>query len=467
LEQHDKSIQHRPLWAAHYAQMSSNGSKFPLKVLQANFAEIHPPLAPDEALVEAARCLYCFDAPCTRACPTHIDIPRFIRQILHRDTLGAAKTILDANIFGGSCARVCPTEVLCEGACVDNTILKAPVQIGRLQRFACDAAHDVSTGFYDPGPSTGKRVAIIGAGPAGLTCAHELRKRGHAVTVFEANKVAGGLNTLGIAAYKISTEFALSEVDRIMRMGIELRLKSPIDGKKLAALLSEHDAVFLAIGLGKTAALGIPGENLDGVWESLQFILQTHTKPFHRCTVGRRVVVIGGGNTAMDAANAAKRLGAESVTVVYRRNCDSMPAFAHEYEMAAATGIHFDWLASPVRIIGRDGTATGVRFIRNRIKGCGRRAQLVPICGSEFQLSADMVIKALGQEPLLDLLNAIPGLKLNDRGRIEVDPATGATSVPKLFAGGDAQANAAEEVVNAVQAGKLAAAGIHSRLTVR
>jgi glutamate synthase (NADPH/NADH) small chain len=446
------------------ALMNTNGSKLPFKVLQTNFAEIHPPLTPDEALVEAARCLYCFDAPCTRACPTHIDIPRFIRQILHRDTTGAAKTILDANIFGGSCARVCPTEVLCEGACVDNTILKAPVQIGRLQRFACDAAHETSTGFYEPGPPTGKRVAIIGAGPAGLTCAHELRKRGHEVVVFEAGKVPGGLNTLGIAAYKISTEFALSEVERILRMGIDLRLNSPVDAKQLAKLLDEHDAVFLGIGLGKTAALGIPSEDLDGVWESLRFIFQTHTKPLNRCKVGKQVIVIGGGNTAIDAANAAKRLGAESVTVAYRRDRDSMPAFAHEYELAASAGVKFEWLASPVRITGRNGCATGARFIRNRIKGRGRRAKLVAIRGSEFSLPADMVIKALGQEPLLDLLKAVPGLRLDERGRIGVDPQTGATTVPKLFGGGDAQANAGEEVVNAVEAGKTAARGIHTLL---
>jgi dihydropyrimidine dehydrogenase (NAD+) subunit PreT len=258
--------------------MAGNNRKLSPKVLQENFAEVHPPLDDVAAREAASRCLYCFDAPCMRACPTHIDIPGFIRQILHRDTVGAARTILDANIFGGSCARVCPTAVLCEGACVENTHLHKPVLIGLLQRYACDTAHDASMDFYHPGKSTGTRVAVVGAGPAGLTCAHELRKHGHDVVVFEARNTLGGLNTLGIAAYKITTDFALTEVERIKRLGIDIRTKQPIDGKKLAKLLDEYDAVFLAVGLGSTAPLGIPGENLGGCWESLDFIFQTHTK---------------------------------------------------------------------------------------------------------------------------------------------------------------------------------------------
>jgi len=463
-----------------------------LALLQANFAEIHPALAADDAIDAAARCLYCYDAPCTRACPTHIDIPRFIRQILHRDPLGAARTILDANIFGGSCARVCPVEVLCEGACVDNTLLNVPVEIGRLQRYACDAAHAASFDFYRPGPPTGRRVAIVGAGPAGLTCAHELRKRGHEVVLLEARDVPGGLNTLGIAAYKISTEFALSEVDRILQLGIDLRLKSPVNGQKLRKLLDEYDAVFLGIGLGHTAPLNIPGEDLKGVWESLAFIFQTHTRPLDKCTVGRHVVVIGGGNTAIDAANAAVRLGAENVTVAYRRDKRSMPAFEHEYELAMRSGVQFQWLARPLRIVGNNGKVAGVRFIRTRTvasarrggrprtsgavaqgevasypgstRPLGRRAALKDIPRSEFTLPCDMVVKALGQEAIRELLRALPDLRLTPDGRVEVDPATMATSVPKLFAGGDCQAGAGEEVVNAAQDGKLAAAGIHALL---
>jgi glutamate synthase (NADPH/NADH) small chain len=425
------------------------------------FAELHPRLSPGEAAAEASRCLYCFDAPCTRACPTQIDVPRFIRQILHDDAVGAAETILQANIFGGACARACPTEVLCEGACVDNTLLNAPIRIGRLQRYACDAAVGAKAALFQAGPDTGKRVAIIGAGPAGLTCAHELRKRGHAVTLFEARDQPGGLNTYGIARYKFDAAFALSEIQQLTAIGgIDLRLASPVDGPVLAGLIGEYDAVFLGVGLGKTAPLGIEGENLPGVWDALDFIARTRTRAADACGCSGRVVVIGGGNTAVDAATAAARLGATSVTIAYRRTAEEMPAFAYEYALTKAHDIIWQFAATPVRIVGRDGKACAVEFTRTRLIGAGRTARVEVIPGSNFVMPADMVIKALGQETLAGLLGGIAGLAL-DRGRVAVDPATGRTSIDKLFAGGDC-VNGGAEIVDAVQAGKIAAAGIHS-----
>jgi glutamate synthase (NADPH/NADH) small chain len=345
---------------------------------------------------------------------------------------------------------------------VDNTLLKSPVRIGQLQRHATDAATARGANFFAAGPPTGKRVAVVGAGPAGLSCAHELRKKGHAVVVFEARDVLGGLNTLGIAAYKITTEFALTEVELATRLGVEVRTGRRIDGAGVARLLAEFDAVFLGVGLGRTLPLGIEGESLPHVWEALDFIFQTHTKPFAECEVGKRVLVIGGGNTAIDVATAAARLGADEVTIAYRRGEAAMPAFAYEVGLARADGVRFEFHARPVRVVaGTDGRAVGVEFVRTRA-GAGRTGVPEDVSGSEFVLPADMVVKALGQEPLLDLLRAVPGLGLNGT-KVRIDPATGATSVPKLFAGGDC-VHGGREIVDAVQDGKVAAKGMNQFL---
>ncbi len=442
------------------------GDRLDRAALVKNFAPVPAALDVDEALVEAARCLFCFDAPCTRSCPTAIDVPRFIRQVLHRNEVGAARTILDANIFGGSCARACPTEVLCEGACVDHTLMKAPVQIGRLQRHACDTAAERGVEFFEPGPPTGRRVAIVGSGPAGLSCAHALRRFGHEVVVFESRGVPGGLDALGIAAYKIPVEFALAEIESIARIGIEIRLNHRVEADQIPGLLAEYDAVFLGIGMGRTAPLGIEGEDLPGVVEALDFIFAMHQQPFEDCEVGRHVVVIGGGNTAIDVATAATRLGAESVTIAYRRGVGAMPAFAYEYGLAQNDGVRFEWHALPLRVVATDGVVAGVEFIRVESTATdGRAGTIRPVAGSEFILPADMVVKALGQVALIPFLDALPALT-HDRGRISVDPTTRVTTVPGLFAGGDCLRNGGE-VVDAVQDGKLAARGIDHYLNAK
>ncbi len=420
------------------------------------FAEIKPPLTLDEARAEASRCLFCWDAPCTRSCPTDIDVPRFIRQILHGNRAGAAETILSENVLGGSCARVCPTEVLCEGACVAALVQGPAVPIGLLQRHAVDFAASCALQFVAPPPDSGRRVAVVGSGPAGLTCAFELCRMGHSVTIFEARDVPGGLNTLGIAAYKISTETALQEVERVRAMGAEIRLGQPVDGHDLANLLTEYDAVFLGIGLGPTASLGIPGE--EALWEGLDFIFQIRRLPLAECEVGRRVVVLGGGNTAVDCATAAVRLGAERVTIAYRRTGGEMPAYDHEMDLALANRVGFEWLVAPVEAVTENGALRGLRLQRLRMDGEGRSATLAAIPGAEFVLDCDMAIKALGQNPHTGFLAGIDGLE-TERGRVVVDHNTGATTLAGLFAGGDC-VNGGADVVNAVQHGKVAARGI-------
>jgi dihydropyrimidine dehydrogenase (NAD+) subunit PreT len=420
-----------------------------------SFAEIHPPFAPQEAIVEANRCLFCFDAPCTNACPTHIDVPRFIKKISTANLRGAALTILEANILGLSCSRVCPVDVLCEGACVLHRYNKEPIEIGRLQRHAMDWFYAVgqpilaAAAFQAALPP----VACIGAGPASLSCAAELRKRGFPVTIFDSRPQAGGLNTYGVAEYKFRPADSQKEVDLIQSLGAEFRLNTEIGTTiPLEDLEQNFAAIFIGVGLGPTQPLDIPGEELPGVIDALNFIADYKTTRTTR--VGRRVAVIGGGNTAIDAATAARRLGAESVHMLYRRGESRMPAFAFEVDLARRDGISFRFHALPVAIHG----ATAVESIE-----CVRLApDLQPIARSNFRLPCDMVIVSIGQSKLLDLLSRCRGIQLH-QGRVVADQRTGQTTNPRYFAGGDC-VNGGREVVDAVAAGKRAAIGIATGL---
>jgi glutamate synthase (NADPH/NADH) small chain len=432
--------------------------------IKANFKDIAPEFTSTEAFVESSRCLYCYDAPCIKACPTGIDIPRFINQIASGDVLGSARTIFMENIVGGSCGRVCPTEVLCEGACVYNAINKKPIEIGRLQRFATDRAISDDIHFFTPQKSSGKKVAIIGAGPAGLSCAHELTRLGHACVVYEASAQAGGLNTTGVAGYKVNTAFSLREANYISKIGFEIKYSSPV-GEKLTVndLMKSYDAVFMAVGLGDTAELGIEGEDLAGCLEAMEFIRPTREADLKGCRIGRNVLVIGGGNTAIDVATAAVRLGCDSTTIVYRRNAELMPAFHYEFELAKKEGVQFRWLTAPQRVVGKDGKVIGLECINLRLVDAkSGKGKLEAVAGSEHVIPCDMVVKALGQTPTKTAFHGLQALEMKD-GLVVVQKESGATSLKGLFAGGDC-INGGGEVVDAVQHGKIGARGIHQYL---
>ena len=395
--------------------------------LTKNFADIAPPLTPDYALLEANKCLFCHDAPCTIACPTHIDVPVFIKKIATGNLRGSARVILEANPFGHSCARACPVEVLCEGACVLNDRDEQPIKIALLQRHATDYVLERKVKLFEAGKPTGKKVAIVGAGPAGLACARDLRRWGHAVTVFEAKPQPGGLNTYGIAEYKLKADVALAEAQDILDLGVELKLGVTVDS--LEPLLKTYDAVFVGVGLGQTKRLGILGEGLEGVVDALTFIEHLKTHPYHETKVGKRVVVIGAGNTAIDAVTQAKRLGADESTIVYRRGEDDMPCYDYEYELAKRDGCGFRFNASPKRIVG-NGRVEGLE-----VEAPDKRRETIP---------CDMVIVAIGQGARTDL--------------------TWPQGDPRVFVGGDC-ANGGAEIVNAAAEGVQNAKRIHEMLT--
>lgn len=432
-------------------------------VPEQSLAEALPPLSRNEALVEANRCLYCYDAPCTHACPTHIDIPRFIKKIASDNLLGSARTILEANLLGATCARVCPVQELCEGACVLGSEHK-PIMIGRLQRYAMDYAYARELQPFEPAAATGMKVAVIGAGPAGLSCAGELARMGHQVTLFEKRSLGGGLSTYGIIVLREPVEVALKEVEMIRRLGVELRTDVEIGRDfPVSELRSNYDAIFLSVGLGATPALGIPGEEycLDG----LDYI-EGSKLDRARLHVGREVVVIGAGNTAIDCATIAKRLGAERVTMVYRRTENEMTAYPHEYEFIKKEGVEFRFLTQPVGVLVANGNVVGLQCLRTELRGVdvsGRPSpRMVP--ESEFVMSADQIVKAIGQER--PRITRLLGLETYS-GFIKVDDDY-ETSLPGLYAGGDCiRSSGAASTVMAVEDGKLAAQAMHRKLTAR
>ncbi len=421
------------------------------------FPDLLPPFNSAEALIEANRCLNCFDAPCTAACPTHIDVPRFIKKITTQNLRGSALTILDANIMGASCSRVCPVDVLCEGACVLLHYNKQPIAIGRLQRHALDQFFQ--QGGRLPMKSSQRRtqrIVCIGAGPASLACAAELAQRGFPVTVVERRPLPGGLNTYGVAEYKLRAPDSLREVAMIGELGVEFRYGVSIEREDdLRALEREYDAIFLGIGLGAMHELRIPGAEHPGVVDALEFIARYKTAG--NLEVGKHVVVVGAGNTAIDAANAARRLGASQVTIVYRRTERDIPAFGFEYGHAKQEGVVFEWLAQPVAAHA-DSVSGGLASVECvRLNGAADGLG-TPVPGSNFSLPCDMLIPAIGQGPLVSLLEQCRGVEVA-KDHVQIDHASGRTAHPKYYAGGDC-VNGGREVVDAVADGKRAAVAI-------
>ncbi len=423
-----------------------------------NFKQKKPLMNDTEAYYESSRCLFCYDAPCIQACPTGIDIPLFIKQIHTDNVTGASKTIFDSNWLGNACGVVCPTGVLCEGACVYNHQDVTPIQIGRLQNYATNKTIAADRQLFKVGASTGKKIAVIGAGPAGIACACEARTLGYEVDIYEAKEKPSGLTVYGIAPYKITNEEVLKEIAYLEnQLGFTIIYNSAITSKEqLKALEAKYDAIFLGVGLGQTRKLELEGENIKGVIGAVEFIEELRMKQ-HQISVPDKVVVIGGGNTAMDAASESARMGARKTVLVYRNSKERMGAYGFEYDLAISSGVDSLFNATPTEIIGNK-QVEGVKFQKTEsVDG-----QLKTIAGSEFIIACDMVIKATGQAKQGHLYDLIEGLGIDNKTRIETNDAF-QTSNPKYFAGGDA-INGGAEVVNAAYDGKMAAQGIHNWL---
>ncbi|MBV8632460.1 MAG: FAD-dependent oxidoreductase [Silvibacterium sp.] len=423
-------------------------------IIAERFPDLHPPFAKQAAVLEANRCLNCFDAPCTAACPTHIDVPKFIKKITSLNLSGSAQTILDANVLGASCSRVCPVDVLCEGACVMHRYNEQPIEIARLQRFAMDSFHAGGRKLRRKylGSRAGK-IACIGAGPASLACAAEMAQQGFAVTVFERRELPGGLNTYGVAEYKLTASASLREIELIEDLGVAFRFGVEIDPEGLRRIDREFDLVFIGVGLGQGHGLKIAGGDHSDVVDALDFIAAY--KMARITNTSGKVAVIGAGNTAIDAANAAMRLGAEEVSIVYRGKRESMSAFDFEYEHAKLEGVRFLWQTLPIHVRADGGTL--------EVLHCTKVDDaLRPISGSEFSLPCNLIITAIGQSPLLSLLESAKGVTL-DKGRVAVERETGQTRNPRYFAGGDC-VNGGREVVDAVADGKRAGTAMARQL---
>ncbi len=429
-------------------------SDLPRERSESGFEDYKSAFTPAQAVVEANRCLYCFDAPCIKVCPTGINIPEFIRKISTSNVKNAAKTIFESNILGMSCSRVCPVETLCVGDCVYNDMGVPPIEIGKLQRYATDAAFDAGWEFFEAGPDSGKSVGVLGAGPAGLAAAHALRLHGHAVTIYDKREVPGGLNTTGVAPYKMRADRSIAEVEWVLAIGgidVQLGVSVPED-ISWKELEERHDALFLGFGLGPDSQLGIPGSDLDGIVGAVDFIEQFKLGQYDLSKI-RNAVVLGGGNTAIDAVRELLGLGVPNVKMVYRGGAGHMPGYAHEWKAAQTEGARVVWHAQPTAFVG-DGAVTGIQCQRTD-------ANKKPVAGTEHVIAADLVLLAIGQAKLGDLVADLGGVE-TEWGKILTDEH-GATGRTGVWAGGDCR-NGGKEVVNAVAEGRDAAQSIHAYL---